>query len=383
MAASTIARDVTARRLAENIMHESYDQLRRAEEIGKLGHWTWYIREDRVVWSDGLYQLFGLTPGEFGATYNAYIERVHPEDVNFVQQSVRTALQQTVPFEFESRIIRKDGEIRHLFTRAEVVMDTNGTPLRMTGVAVDSTERAEAEKALERISDDLRRCNAELEQFAYVASHDLQEPLRMISSFVQLLSQRYQGKLDQDADEFIAFAVDGAKRMQNLINDLLAYSRVGTHGNQFSSVSCESLLEEALTNLQVAIEESAAEISHDPMPVVHGDAAQLGTVFQNLLGNAIKFRAEEPPRIHVGVQPQDNEWVFSIHDNGIGIDPKFTERIFIIFQRLNERTAYPGTGIGLSICKRIILRHGGRIWVESEPDKGATFYFTIPMETSL
>lgn len=205
----------------------------------------------------------------------------------------------------------------------------------------------------------------------------------MISSYVQLLGRRYQGKLDSDADDFIAFAVDGAKRMQNLINDLLAYSRVGTRGKPLTPVSAEDLLKEAVANLQFLIEESGASITHEPLPVIKGDATQLVMVFQNLVGNAIKFRGSEPPCIHMGVRQEAGEWIFSVRDNGIGIDPKFAERIFVIFQRLNDRTAYPGTGIGLAICKRVVQRHGGRIWVESKAGEGATFYFTLPVkETS-
>lgn len=255
-------------------------------------------------------------------------------------------------------------------------------PGQFAVIFMDVTERKHAEEAIQRVTEDLRRSNAELEQFAYVASHDLQEPLRMVSSYVQLLGKRYQGKLDRDADEFIAYAVDGAKRMQNLINDLLAYSRVGTRGEDFSPVSTECLFEEAIANLQFAIEDSRATITHDPLPVVRGDSVQLVQVIQNLLGNAIKFRGDEPPCIHVGVQKAEGEWIFSVRDNGIGIDPKFADRIFIIFQRLNDRTVYPGTGIGLAICKRIVLRHGGRIWVESALGRGSTFYFTLPLSAA-
>jgi len=244
----------------------------------------------------------------------------------------------------------------------------------------DITERQRAEEELHRLTEDLRRSNAELEQFAYVASHDLQEPLRMVSSYVQLLSKRYQGRLDQDADEFIGFAVDGAKRMQNLINDLLTFSRIDTRGKPPVPTSCEDAIEVALSNLQIAIEESGASITHETLPVVKGDPTQLVQLFQNLLSNAIKFRAIEPPRIHVGVQQDAGEWLFRISDNGIGLDPKFAERIFVIFQRLHQGDTYPGTGMGLAICKRIVQRHGGRIWVESQSGKGATFYFTLPIK---
>lgn len=252
-------------------------------------------------------------------------------------------------------------------------------PRQFAVIFSDVTERKRAEQAIQQMTEDLRRSNAELEQFAYVASHDLQEPLRMVSSYVQLLARRYQGKLDKDADDFIAYAVDGAKRMQNLINDLLAYSRVGTRSGESTSVSAEALLGEALSNLQFMIQETGAKITHEQLPMVKGDRIQLTQVFQNLIGNAIKFHGPESPCIHVSACQAQNEWVFSVRDNGIGIDPKFAERIFIIFQRLNDRTQYPGTGIGLAICKRIVLRHGGRIWVESEPGKGSVFYFSLPL----
>ena len=240
------------------------------------------------------------------------------------------------------------------------------------------TRRETAEEALKRTVTDLRRSNAELEQFAYVASHDLQEPLRMVSSYMQLLSRRYAGKLDSDADDFIGFAVDGARRMQVLIQDLLVYSRVGTRGKPFEPTNCEDVLEQVLSNMEVAINESGAVVTHDPLPTVAADASQLAQIFQNLIGNAIKFQGEETPRVHVSAERKAGEWLFSVADNGIGIDPKFFERIFVIFQRLHGRGEYSGTGIGLAISRKIVERHGGRMWVESEPGKGSTFYFTIP-----
>lgn len=246
-------------------------------------------------------------------------------------------------------------------------------------------ERVRAEAALGKAADELARSNAELEQFAYAASHDLQEPLRMVSSYMQLLARRYQGALDSDAHEFISFAVDGAKRMQALTNDLLAYSRVGTRGKQFEQTDCEAIIQQVLANLQVTISENAAVVTHDRLPTVLADDSQLIQLFQNLIGNAIKFRNERVPEIHIGAELTEDEsqWRFYVRDNGIGIDPTYAERIFVIFQRLHTREEHPGTGIGLAICKKIVERHGGHIWVESQLGRGSTFRFTLPVQESV
>ena len=243
----------------------------------------------------------------------------------------------------------------------------------------DNRDLALSRKALEESIAELARSNADLQQFAYVASHDLKEPLRMVASYTQLLARRYKGKLDSDADEFIGYAVDGANRMQRLINDLLAYSRVTAQGQVFEEVDCNVVLEEVLSNLRVAVEESRAVVTHAPLPTVMADGRQLGQLFQNLIGNAVKFRGEEPPQIHLSAERRPNEWLFSVRDNGVGVDPQYAERIFVIFQRLHNREEYPGTGIGLAICKKIVERHGGRIWVVSQTGQGATFHFTLPI----
>jgi len=269
------------------------------------------------------------------------------------------------------RRARDDLEIK-VAQRTEELRDANAH------LSVELDERRRAEQQLARYAGELARSNAELEQFANVASHDLQEPLRMVSSFTQLLGKRYRGKLDQDADEFIGYAVDGATRMQRLINDLLAYSRVGTRGKPFKRADCEVIFREARDNLMKAIEESGAVVTHDPLPMVLGDEVQLIQLFQNLVANAIKFRSQESLQIQVSAERRGPEWVFAIKDNGIGIAPEQQERIFSIFQRLHHRSEYPGTGIGLALCKKIVERHGGRIWVESQPGEGSTFYFSIP-----
>ncbi|RJP39087.1 MAG: hypothetical protein C4548_12175 [Desulfobacteraceae bacterium] len=236
----------------------------------------------------------------------------------------------------------------------------------------------ESEERLRAVVANLERSNRELEQFAYVASHDLQEPLRMVSSYTQLLARHFEGQLDEKAKKYIDYAVDGAVRMGQLINDLLVFARVGTRGTPFKSVDTHALLGVVIKNLSVSIAEARVMVTNDDLPVVWADASQLTMVFQNLVANAIKFRGETAPHIHVSAAQRDREWVFSVKDNGIGIDEKYKDRIFIIFQRLHTREEYPGTGIGLAICMRIIERHGGRIWFESEPGQGATFFFTIP-----
>ena len=239
-------------------------------------------------------------------------------------------------------------------------------------------ERRRVDKKLQQSMREFARSNAELEQFAYVASHDLQEPLRNIGSFSQLLARRYRGKIDPDADEFIGYIVDGVARMHLMINDLLAYSRVNTAGKALEFIEGDMVVEAAIANLNMVIDENGATVTHDPLPSIVADPSQMVQLFQNLIGNGIKFHRDEPPRVHVSVRREGNEWVFSVADNGIGIHLEYRDRIFVIFQRLHSKQAYPGTGIGLAICKKIVERHGGRIWVESEPGQGSTFYFTMP-----
>jgi light-regulated signal transduction histidine kinase (bacteriophytochrome) len=243
---------------------------------------------------------------------------------------------------------------------------------------VDIAARKQAEHELAKKAQELARSNADLEKFAYVASHDLQEPLRMVASYTQLLAKRYKGKLDTDADEFIDFAVDGANRMRQLIQELLSYSRVGTRGKPLQPVDIQVACANAIKNLLHAIEESCAKVSVDSLPTVMGDATQLAQLFQNLIGNGIKYRDSRPPEIQVKATQEGDMWLFSVHDNGIGIDAQYFDRIFEMFQRLHTRKEYSGTGMGLAICRKIVQRHGGEIWVESRPGNGSTFFFTIP-----
>jgi PAS domain S-box-containing protein len=290
-----------------------------------------------------------------------------------------------------------DGHLTDVLYNASVYRDTTGNVQGIFAAARDVTERKRVElelsvyrnhleelvkertDALNEYAESLKRSNEDLERFAYIASHDLQEPLRNVVSFSQLLSRRYQGKLDADADEYIGFIVEGGKRMQNLVQDLLEYSRVNIRGQAFQPVRSLEMVEQVVRNLQVTVDESHATITTGHLPNVLADPTQLTLVFQNLLGNAIKFRKKnEPPQIHIAAEKMEDMWKFAVHDNGIGIDPAFYERIFVIFQRLHTRDKYPGTGVGLAIVKKIVERHGGEIWVESEVGEGSTFYFTLP-----
>jgi PAS domain S-box-containing protein len=291
----------------------------------------------------------------------------------------RAQLERHEPFfDFEIERVTPDGNSVWLSVSGEPVFEDRKFR-GYRGVGTDITERKRAQGVLRAAYDELARSNSELQQFAYVASHDLQEPLRMIGSYTQLLERRYGDKLDADAREFMGFVVDGATRMKQLIEDLLAYSRVGTRGKELRPVQAQAALERALVNLRASIESADAQVTHDALPEVSADDTQLTQLFQNLIGNAIKFRKkDEPIRVHVGVQDAGAEWRFSVSDNGIGIEPQYYERIFMVFQRLHTREEYAGTGIGLAICKKVVDRHRGRIWVESALGKGSTFNFTLP-----
>ena len=375
--------DVTEQRQAEVELRESEAQLRNAQQIAHIGSWRWDIADDDVHWSDELYRIFGLTPDVFEPTYENYIQHVHPEDRDSVDAVVRRAMTQRSSYEVNHRVLQADETVRYVHSIGEVILDESGEPAALQGTAQDVTEQRKAEQAMERYADDLEERNAELEQFAYVASHDLQEPLRMVSSFLQLLQRRYADELDETADEYIAYAVDGAKRMQVLIRDLLAYSRVGTRGKPFKPVDMNRTLEVVLTDLGPALEEEGADVQAEDLPTVSADETQMRQLLQNLVANAVKFRDDEPPVVRVSAervrQGDDPAWRFAVADNGIGIDAQYEDRVFQIFQRLHTRDEYEGTGIGLAMCKKIVERHGGRIWFESEPGEGTTFFFTVPI----
>jgi len=370
-----VAWEIVERKRVEEALLKSGEQFRNlADSIPNLAWWatgdgyiTWYNRR----W----YEYTGTTPEQMeGWGWQS----VHdPKMLPNVLERWKISIDTGEPFDMEFPLLGADGVFRTFLTRVLPLKDSDGKVLQWFGTNTDISALKQADERLMSVLADLERSNKELEQFAYVASHDLQEPLRMISSYTQLLAQRYEGQLDEKAHKYIDYAVDGAVRVQGLINDLLAYSRVNTQGKSLETVDSHSVLGTTLRNLAVDIEENRAIVINDDLPIVRADATQLSQVFQNLISNAIKFRGADLPRINISARDVGHEWLFSVQDNGIGIEAKYVDKVFVIFQRLHTRKEYPGTGIGLAICKRIVERHGGRIWYESEPGKGVTFYFTL------
>jgi PAS domain S-box-containing protein len=371
-------RDITVRNDADKHLAQMEARYRGLMEAAPDGMVVVNQRGEIVLLNAQAEKQFGYRRDELLAQK---VTNIIPEGFaeRLIADGTRTAaeaLAQQIGTGIELYGLRKDGSEFPIEIMLSPLESAEG--ILVTAAIRDITTRKDAEAHLVENVKELNRSNEELEQFAYVASHDLQEPLRMVASYTQLLSRRYKGRLDADADEFIAFAVDGASRMQRLIQDLLAYSRVGKRGNELVDVSSEESLQQAVINLRGAIEESGALVTHDPLPRVLADENQLIQLFQNLVGNAIKYQTPGVPRIHVSAARNgDPKWVFSVEDNGIGIDPKFFDKIFGMFQRLHKREEFAGTGMGLAICKKIVERHGGSISVESQPGKGATFHFTV------
>ncbi|MGA3289674.1 MAG: PAS domain S-box protein [Candidatus Bathyarchaeia archaeon] len=369
-AVGTLFRDVTGGKQAQQAIE------RQASLIDLSPDAIIVTKFDRTItfWSKGAEKLYGWTRSEaVGQKSHVLFKTRFPEPLRDIVSQVELSGQ----WSGELYHITKDGRNVVVQSWWLVEKDERGEVKSVLESNVDITERKAMENEIKQSVEKLKQSNAELEQFAYVASHDLQEPLRMVASYVQLLERRYKGKLDADADEFIAYAVDGANRMRGLIDDLLIYSRVSRLGKPFEPTDLESTLDTVLKNLQASIAENGAAVTHDKLPVVMADGGQLVQLLQNLIGNAIKFHGKDPPHVHVSAQVNENEYLFSVQDNGIGIAPEYFDRLFKIFQRLHTREEYPGSGIGLAVCKKIVERHGGRIWIESQVGKGSTIYFTL------
>jgi len=369
--------DITARRQAEEALRQSEERFRRTFELADSGlaHVSLDGRFLRV--NRRMCEIFGYSEAELRQLTAKDIS--HPEDRDLADgPRARLLAGEIESARLDKRYFRKDGRLIWVNIAIAMERDAGGRPLYAISVLDDITERKNAEAALHEAHEELKRSNSELEQFAYVASHDLQEPLRMVSSYAQLLGRRYGDKLGTDAREFMGYIVDGAARMKQLIEDLLAYSRVGTKSRDFKPIELEKALSRALANLKAAIDESGAAVTHDPLPTLPADPVQLAQVFQNLIGNALKFRSQSAPKVHVAVHDLGEACEIAVRDNGIGIEPQYFERIFMVFQRLHDKGQYPGTGIGLAICKKVVDRHGGRIWGDGRPGQGAKFTFTLP-----
>ena len=478
---ATLFTDITDLKKAEEALLESQEMLNRAQEIAHLGSWELDLINNELTWSDEVYRIFGLEPQEFGATYEAFLEHVHPDDHVVVNMAYTDSIRdKRDEYEIEHRVIRsKTGEIRWVHEKCRHVRDAEGGIIRSLGMVLDITEHQLAEEELRQLANfpgenpnPVMRCrpdgeilyanpparqwlatldrpadgglpapvraavaeaqrrdpsifteitnpagctfgitavqppgeayvnlyavdltdrkkaqvaleqsNRELEQFAYVASHDLQEPLRAIVGFLQLLQTRYDGQLDDKGRHYIERAIKAGHRLQTLIRELLTLSRVSSKGTDFAPTDFNPLMQSVMDNLQTILREKNATITCGRLPNLKVDPGQIRSLFQNLIMNAVRYNESPTPRIEIGFQEQDATCLFSVKDNGIGIAPQFHQRIFLVFQRLHTTGEYPGTGLGLALCKKIVERHGGTIWVESRPQEGSTFYFSIPKDT--
>jgi len=368
-------KDITERKLTERALEETESKYRQIVELAEEGIWVIDSKDRTIYVNQAMGRMLGYSELEmFGRALFDFMDEEGKQSAN----DRIDRRKQGIAERHELRLKSKDGKDVWTYMSTSPVLDEKGNLLSSCALVYNITDRKEIERQMLQLTEDLKRSNQELEQFAYVASHDLQEPLRSVTSYTQLLAQRYQGNLDAKADKYINYIVDGASRMQQLINDLLAYSRLGKRVQEFEAADCNAAVQQSLSNLQIAIAEKNAVITYESLPTVMADEFQLVQLFQNLIGNAIKF-CQDVPIIHIAASRNESEWLFSVRDNGIGIDPEYADRIFLIFERLHSRREYSGTGIGLAICQRIVERHGGRIWVESQSGEGATFYFTIPI----
>ncbi len=348
-----------------------------ATRAASIGIWDYDPIHNSLVWDEQMFRIFGVPEDAFSGTLEAWAGTVHPSDLERETKKLRVALATGKDFDSEFRIIWPDQSIHYIKANGAVQLDAHGRATSIIGTNWDITLQYATEAQLARTVAELARSNEDLAQFASVASHDLQEPLRAVAGCVELLANGYKGKLGAEADELIRHTLEGTRRMQSLINDLLSYSRVNTSGKGLALTDANAALDHALENLKIPLAESDAIIHRQPLPTLPADPVQLTQLFQNLIANGLKFCGEKRPEITIHASQNDGIWQFSVGDNGIGIEAQYRNLIFVLFQRLHSRSQYPGTGIGLAICKRIVERHGGRIWVESELGSGATFFFTL------
>ncbi|WP_299402741.1 ATP-binding protein [Acaryochloris sp. IP29b_bin.148] len=374
------------------LKRELYDLVQKDVELfeflqnGSLdGMWYWDLEHPDHEWmSPQFWRLLGYEPEEMPHLASSWQTIIHPEDRELaIANFNRHCREPNYPYDQIVRYQHKDGSTVWVRCRGLAIRDQAGKPIRMLGAHTDITTLKNTEQQLQQSNLDLMRSNQELSQFAYVASHDLQEPLRKVKSFAELLSDRYQGELDESADRYIRYITDGAIRMQGLIDDLLNYSRVGRVELNRQETNLETITQQVIEDLETVIENKNVNISLKALPTIFADSTQMRQLFQNLLSNAIKYCQADVPTVQIWATQDNENWTFSVQDNGIGIDPQFAERIFVIFQRLHNRDEYSGTGIGLAICKKIVERHGGQIWVNSNENQGSTFSFTLPINCGI
>lgn len=353
------------------------DKLNLALDNGGIGTWELNLQTSILTFDERMSNILGLEKYKGSTTWDSFEALLEEDNVAHIRKSIEDAVQKETPLSTIFRLKTSNGQIRYIKSNALFEKDNSDRIIKLVGVSYDISEMQKAtEKTLIKVNEELLRSNKELEQFAYVASHDLQEPLRLVSSFTQLLAMQYGDKLDENAKEYIQFAQDGARRMYNLINDILAFSRIQTRGKEFAKVNMMKVITRVLQTLEISIKETKSEITFDTLPEIHADINQINQLMLNLINNAMKF-CNTTPSIHISCSVAESFYTFSVSDNGIGIESQYFEKIFQVFKRLNAVDKYPGTGIGLAICKRIVERHGGRIWLESEPGKGTTFFFTL------
>jgi len=379
--------DITERKKMEQRLRASETRFRLAIEGAELATWDYDPGTGILIWSDMAKAMAGL-PAQAEVNHNVFLSGLHPEDRPKVEKAIANALDPKSggSYRIEYRTVGlRDKRERWISSRGQAIFDeTTHRPLRFIGVSLDMTERRRREEALAKTTAELKRSNEDLHRFAYTASHDLKEPLRMITCYIQLLERQQATQLDDESKHYLGFVLDGCKQMKSLIDDLLSYAAVSNSTRAFEEQSVEVLLSKALSNLRVSVNESGTQVFRTPLPHIHCDPGQMVQLFQNLLGNAIKYRGQVTPKIQVSADLNEakKEWIFSVKDNGIGLDMKDADSIFDLFRRLHCKHEYSGTGIGLATCKRIAERHGGKIWVSSRPGEGSTFHFTVPAEKS-
>ena len=369
--------DVTEQKRAFDALQKSERSLAESQRLASIGNWAVNVIQDVWSWSDEMYRIHGISPAS--SLSAAYLSKlIHPDDLPSVRRQFNQISAQNPESTYIHRIVRPDGTVRWVHQRVSVAFDREGRQIRRFGTCQDITEQREMEKSLARHVDELARSNQDLEQFAYIASHDLREPLRKVQSFAELLARRYQERLDERGNLYIAHIVDGAQRMQMLIRDVLDYSRVGRDNIQREWVDMNQLVRLALITLDAEVQASGIEIRVEPLPTVYAVRSQMAQLVQNLIENAIKFRQESSPHVCIRGRKSAERWTFQVEDNGIGIEEKYTSRVFDMFGRLHSKEQYPGSGIGLALCKKIVEYHGGSIGFESSLGQGTKFYFTIP-----